>query len=354
MSGAAAAFRILRSPALAVALLLALAALSAVGTATTPAGPEGAAAVRAWEGAVARVVGLQQTFSSPLFLSLVALSAANVVACTWHRLATRRETPAGRRRAVTDVLIHASVLIVVAGGVAKAVFGFIGTQNIHVGGMSDTVYDWKAGRDAPLGFAIVIDGFRTGYFPVRARIGVRAAGTGEKVGLLEVTEGAETAIPGGDARVSVLGYDGEAGRLRVGVTARGVTDELTFGTAGDQAVLRSGAYDLSLVAYRADLRDVHASISLHGPGGIESGLRLGPNDRIAHGGLSLFLTAWGTDPDGRRFCGVQVVRDPGAPVFWAGCVLLALAIPLHALARERGSKPGAGRTGGPVSAGEPG
>lgn len=335
MSAAAAAFRILRSPGLAVALLLALAALSALGTASPAAGPDGGTAMPSWQRAVARAAGLQQTFSSPLFLALVALSAANVVACTWHRLVARRGWAGARRRAVTDVLIHASVLIVVAGGVAKAVFGFIGTQNIHVGGMSETVYDWKAGRDASLGFAIVVDGFQSSYFPVRARVGVRAAGTGEKIGLVEVTEGSDAAIPGGDARLSVLGYDDEAGRLRIGVTARGVTEELAFATAGEPVILRSGPYDVSLVAYRADLRDVRASISLHAPGQTETGLRLGPNERIARRGLSLFLTAWGTDPDGRRFCGIQVVRDPGAPVFWAGCVLLAAAIPLHLLAKGR-------------------
>lgn len=340
MKAATAVSRLVRSPAMAIGVLLSLAVLAALGTVTPPPlvsdpPPE----VPGWQNAAARLVGLRRTFSSPLFLSLVALSVVNLVACTWHRLAARLRARSAGLTAATDALLHGSLVVLVAGGVLKVLFGFLGTQNIHVGDVSPTIYDWKAGRDASPGFAIGIDDFQTGYYPVRARIGVRRADTGEKVALVEVVEGAALAVADGDLILSVDGYDPSGEVLRLGVSAGGATQVLAFATGGASPAARVGAYELSLVAYRADLKSAHAVVSLYGPGSSVRGARLGPGDTIVHRGHRLFLTAWGTDPEGRRYCGIQVARDPGAPVFWAGCVLLVLAIPLHIMAKGRRKPP---------------
>lgn len=291
MSAAATLSRLIRSPGVAVVLLLALAGLAAVGTLTPPVAPDAVPATAGWPVAAARLVGLRQTFNSPLFLSLVALSVINVVACTWHRLAIRLRTGRVERRAVTDIMIHGSLVLLVAGGIGKVLFGFVGTQNIHVGGISHTAYDWRAGRDAPLGFAIGIDEFNTGYYPIRAMIGVRLVATGEKAALLEVVEGAEIASPGGEVRLSIAGYDPASGLLRLGVVTKGGRQELVLDTAGEKPVARYGDYDLALVAYRADIKDIQAVISLHEPGAGMAGKLLGPNTRIVYRGFSLFLTA---------------------------------------------------------------
>ncbi len=327
--------RLIRSPGLAVALFLALAALAAVGTIAPPPAPDLAPAVPGWKDSVARIIGLQSTFRSPLFLSLVAMFVINVFTCTVHRLSSRLRTSGVGLRGVTDVMIHASLVLLVLGGLAKVLFGFVGTQNIYVGESTRTVYDWKAGRDAPLGFAIGIDDFQTSYFPIRAKIGIRRAVSGEKVALLEVVEGTEVTSPGDILRLAIAGYDPGTGFLRLEVTTKSDRQVLVLDTAGEEPAARSGEYDLVLVAYRADIRNINATISLQEPGSGARGKSLGTNDRIVYRGLSLFLTAWGTDPEGRKFCGIQVARDPGAPIFWAGCVFLALAIPLHILAKKR-------------------
>ena len=133
--------RALRSQALAVALLIAIAVLAAVGTVTSPPG-SGEVAGR---GPLARAIGVERTFSSPLFLALVAAAALNVAVCTWHRLAPRLRARKGGWRAFTDLALHGSLLLILAGGAAKGAFGFTGTQNVHVGGYTDTVYDWRGG-----------------------------------------------------------------------------------------------------------------------------------------------------------------------------------------------------------------
>lgn len=335
MSAAAAAYRLIRSPKLAIVVLLALALMASVGTipVADPVAPP--RTVDRWS-SLARIAGLRGTFSSPLFLSLVALSLANVAACTWHRLSPRVRRGGVDWRVGTDVAIHGSVVLLVAGGALKVLFGFVGTQNIHVGAVSPTVYDWKRGRDVSLGFDIGIDDFQLRHYPLRAMVGVRSAATGAKIALLEVVEGSETASPSGEVRLSLAGYDDITGMLRLKVSGGG---ELTLDTASKNATARVGEFDLVLVAYRADVKSAEAVVSLREPGAGLAGRRLGTNDRIGYRGTSLFLTAWGFDPEGRRFCGIQVVRDPGAPVFWLGCIVLGLAIPLHLLVKGRRPAP---------------
>lgn len=324
----------LRSSYLAILLLLAVAALAAVGTIVTPAGPEALTGSRQSSYSFARMVGLQRTYSSPLFLLLVALLAINIAACSWHRQSLR--TKGAGLRGASDLMIHASLLLLVVGGLLKGIFGFVGTQNIHVGAAAVTVYDWRTGRDVPIGFQIVIDEFQEIFYPIRAKIGVRSVRTKEKVALLDVVQGAQSGYQEGGLVVKIIGYDPDRGSLRVEVQAQGSSEEeIDLATSAGAEPVKAGGYELSLVAYRADLKKIQAHISV-----LESGVSvqrewLGANDTIRHQGTNLFLTAWGTDDSGQRYCGIQFVRDPGGGVFWAGCALLALAVPLHVFAKGR-------------------
>lgn len=335
MSSEARFFRTLRSPALAVGLLLAIAAFSVVGTVAPP--PAAGDAPEAGS-PLARLLGWQHTFRSPPFLALVALAAVNLVACTWHRLAPRWKTRAGGLRTLTDLLLHASLLLVLLGGLLKGAFGFTGTENIYVGQSSATVFDWRARRDAALGFRVGIEELHEGFHPVRARLGLRRVATGERLGLVEVVEGAPAADLGGGLGLRIAGYDAAAGVIRFAVVAGGAERRVDLATkAGQAATVRVADYDLTLVAFRADLKEARARVSLSEGGAAVAGGWLSPQTKIRHRGLDIFLTAWGADPAGRRFCGIQVVRDPGAAVFWAGCILLALAVPGHFLVKGRRS-----------------
>lgn len=318
---------------MALVLILGLALVSVAGTVGVPSeeesGPRGVGSV------LARAVGVRRTFSSPPFLTLVGLLGANVAVCTWHR--ARARAGSADLRLGADVGIHVGLLVLMAGGLAKALFGFIGTQNIYVGGTTSTVYDWRGGRDAPLGFVVAVEQFRSSFHPVRAKVGLRRAATGEKIALVEVVEGGQTPTPAGDLRISIAGYDGEGGGLRLGLRGLGAPPELSFATDGTGAPARVGDYELTLVAYRADLKEVAARISLVEGGARVAGGWLDSRTRLKHRGLSIFFTAWGTDPEGRRYCGVQVVRDPGALLFWIGSTLFALATTAHVVLRVRRS-----------------
>jgi cytochrome c biogenesis protein len=215
-------------------------------------------------------------------------------------------------------------------------FGFVGTQNVHVGHGTGTLYDWRTRRDEPLGFEIRVEEFRETFYPVRARVGMLRAGTSEKLGRLEVVEGGVSAGPGGDPVIRLAGYDSAAGVISFSVASGGVNQSVVFRTqAQETAKVRVGAYDLVLVSYRADLKDARARVSLVEAGAVAASGWLSSNTSVSHRGLTLFLTAWGADAEGNRFCGIQGARDPGAPFFWVGSVLLALAIPGHFYAKGR-------------------
>ena len=327
---AATLYRGLRSPALAVALLLSLAVLAAAGTLLSPPATENTPAMGGAAVSLARIVGLRNTFQSPMFLTLVLLTAINVVACTWHRLSLRLHQRGGRLLMYTDLVLHGSLLLILTGGLAKGLFGFIGTQNVYVGEGTSLVYDWRAQRDTALGFSIKAEELREGFYPIQVRIGARRVATGEKLDVLSVDEGRETHLPGGDLRIDIAGYDAAIGVIRFRIIAGGREREIALATrGGDAATARAGEYDLTLVAFRADLKDVRARITVLESGTAVSAGWLTSNSRIPHRGLNLFLTAWGADAEGKRYFGIQVVRDPGAPFFWVGCVLLALAVPCH-------------------------
>lgn len=335
-SFAATLYRELRSPTLAVVLLLALAVLAAAGTFLAPPDTGEPPAAGDSPLRLSRIVGLRNTFQSPLFLSLVAGVAVNVVACTWHRLSPRLRRRGGRQRALTDLALHGSLLLILAGALAKGLFSFVGTQIVNVGEGTETVYDWRARRDAPLGFGIRAEEMREGFYPLQAHVGVALAATAEKLEVLDLVEGEQTQGRRSAVRLRIAGYDSAAGVFRFGVLAGGAEREITLATRpGSAATARVGDYDLTLVAFKAILREINVRISLIESGAAVASGWLTTNSRLRHRDLSLFLTAWGADEAGRRYCGIQVARDPGAPFFWAGCVLIALAIPWHLWAKGR-------------------
>ena len=98
--------------------------------------------------------------------------------------------------------MHLSILVVLAAAATESLFGFVGTKNIAVGLSESMVFDWRAGRDVPLGFEVVVEELRMTYFPALAKIGVSETSTGRRLDLLTVREGAATSTAAGDSRAS--------------------------------------------------------------------------------------------------------------------------------------------------------
>lgn len=333
--------RRLRSPALAVTLLIALAAAAALASALAPVAPSDPEAPPPPERSLTvRVLGLDRPFSSPVFLGLVALLAVNVALCTVHRSRGGALRARGLRGA-TDLAIHASLLLLLCGGAAKGALGRVLTQHVAVGSETATMYDWRTGRDEPLGHTLRIESFREERYPLQVAVGIRDRVTGDKLALVELREGRRAKVPGTGLELADGSFEPSTGIVSVTVRSPRGLERLGFPTrAGEEKEREVGDHRFALVAWRSEVKAARAEASILSGGVAVARGVLEPNGRLGYGGTSYYLTAWGTDRFGIPFCGIQAARDPGAPLFWAGCVLLVLATPLHLLARRRRGTPG--------------
>jgi len=321
-----------RSARLTLALLFFLALLALLGT--IPRAPVTGDRAFSPLKNLERFLGVRETFSSPVFIAAAVLLTANILFCTAHRYKRAGRGPALR---LPDLVMHLSLVLVIAGGAVKGVAGVIRTVSVPVGSETDTIFDWKTGADVPLGFVLRVVRFETEYHPFRARIGLSKPQTAEKVGIAEVVQGHAGSAPPGGVEISFLDVDREQAQADFLVRTPEAQGRITLSlAAGPGSHAEFGGVGFTLVAYRDEVKMVRALISAVLESGLVVEKSLSPNGSVDIQGEKISLTAWGKDKFGIRFAGFQVARDPGAPLFWAGCTLLVCAIPLHFLARNRG------------------
>jgi cytochrome c biogenesis protein ResB len=146
----------------AVAVAIPLAVACVLGTLL----PQGSAAAvyferlphaNAWWNAAA-ALGFTHVFSSWWFLGLLFICASSVGACTAYRLAVaRRATGVEARRAFGSALTHASLLLIFAGALTRAIWGETGTIRLREG-ETTAEFNIAAGK-RPLPFAMRLEKF---------------------------------------------------------------------------------------------------------------------------------------------------------------------------------------------------
>lgn len=349
----------LRSRRLALVLLTATAALASFGTLPLSDALRGRLASLPGILAVARTLGLVDTYRSPLFVFLLVALGVNIVVCTWHRLFVVPGGPAAaaagvRRhtRRILDALVHLSLLAIVAGGVAKGLFGFVRTQNIYVGHSTDVFYDFGRDADVPLGFRLEVLDREDTFYPLQARIGVSDRASGRKIDLLELRAGKPAELPGGGLELTLEEPDEAANLLRLRTTAdgRNGTTEWEMAAGGESLVADVESFSLTLVAWKREIKGVRSRVACRANGvPIQEGW-ISPQGKLTCRGVSFAQTAYGADEYGKPFVGVQAVREPAAPLFWGGCIVFALALPLFQIVRkDRRFRPPAAGDGAGVS-----
>lgn len=336
--------RTLRSGRTAIALLLATAITAAAGTLYTPEQAREAflSTVGEQGAAVAKAVGFVDVFRGPLFAALLLAVVINVSLCTWHRLpligvfsSPYPGGPLRRWTVLADATMHLSLIVVLAAAAVESRFGFVGTKNIPVGVSEGMVFDWRAGREVPLGFEIEIEKLGMSFFPVVAKIGVTDIASEKRLGLLTALEGGRSEIDGGDLELEDLRYDPRSSTLEMVAIQQGKPVQVRFSTSqkGPTTAI-AGRHRLTLVAWRRDLREVLAEVAIRESGqDVQRGL-LKVNGMMRHRGWELYLTGWGRDEYGIDFAGIQVARKPGALFFWIGSALFSACLPLYLFLRR--------------------
>jgi cytochrome c biogenesis protein len=219
-------------------------------------------------------------------------------------------------------LVHLAPLFIVAGAFWGSVGGSISTQNIHVGSITESVFEWGTNKQLELPFAIGLTDFHLHYhYPLKLR--VKALVQDDADGpVITTKEGEEFAIPGTDYSAVVESFDNvednmyytiKSGDTRWGPFSKGMEEgaPLTLRPEAFKGEVKQG--EAIVTFFGADRAELFSTV-------------IAVNSPATLMGYSVYLTAWGDDSEGLPFAGFQITRDPGQVPLWIGAVFLSLGI----------------------------
>lgn len=254
--------------------------------------------------------GMEGIYRMPLFRGAVGLLGCCTLACTirsWRRL----KWPV--------LIIHAGVIVTLAGGMASWL-GYVATVNVYEGDTVRRFFRWDMEQDQSLGFDLTIRRITTDYFPVPVRVGVMQGD--RKKELFTLRTGESFALD--RYRVTAERLDAAVENLHLTVTDNG-TAIGRADTEGNADLPADFPYRFKLVAFQNPVLKrmwVDVAIQENGQAPVTGVSEV--NAPFQWNGLSIFCTQVARDPEGRRYAGIQVVKDPGRLLAFAGMFLTAL------------------------------
>lgn len=247
-------------------------------------------------------------YASPFFMGPLWLLGLHLLLCTVQRLKT---IP------LPVLIIHTGVLATLAGAAVTAT-GFVATANIYEGGTIDRVYRWDRDENFFLGFTVTVKKIGMEYYPVPVRVGVLRGN--EKAGLFTLKTGESFNL--GEYAVRIDALDDGSESLELSVFHQGQFIGRTA-TSGMSELPPGFPYSFVLVAYKNPApRQVRVDLSLaRGPELTAEGT-LAANEPFDWQGFRFSNTQIERDPYGNPYAGIQITRDPGRPLVYAGFVML--------------------------------
>ncbi|MBI4826978.1 MAG: ResB-like family cytochrome C biogenesis protein [Nitrospirae bacterium] len=240
--------------------------------------------------------------------ALLALIILNLFFCTLQRIKTLSRPV---------LIIHLGVIIVFIGGGISS-FGYVATVNIYEGSTVDKVYRWDVKQDVSPGIEITVTKLHEEYYPAPLKVGVLRGG--DKFGLFTLTIG--ESFRAGNYRIQADTLDVTSQKLRLSV----FNADSYIGYADTTGVMELPAdfpFDFKLVAYMNPvIKKTWVDLVLSRNGEVVAEGSTGVNSPFTWQGLKFFHTATNRDPDRNPFVGIQITRDPGIPIVYAGfCIV---------------------------------
>lgn len=258
-------------------------------------------------------------YTSPLFKILLGLLAANLLICTLQRW---------KRLKWPVLLLHGGVLVTLAGAFMTSL-GYVATVNVYEGAKTELAYRWDLEQDVPLGFDLAVDKIFREYLPVPVKVGVLRGE--EKFGLFMLKTGESFNV--GDYRVRVDSIDLQSEALFLSIY-QGERNIGTASTGGENTLPTGFPYAFKLVAFQNPvLRRAWVDLKLLRDSAVMAHGSTEINSPFQWGGLYFYNTLLDRTPEGEPFAGIQIVKDPGRPVVFAGFVIASLGA-LALLARR--------------------
>jgi hypothetical protein len=110
----------------------------------------------------------------------------------------------GRYSRLLPFLFHISLLIIIIGSLIGAIFGFVGTVNVHVKTETNEFYNWTDLKNDKFDFVMRLDDFYLEYYPVPVTIAVKDTRTIGKVDLYDVKDRDTFQIKGSPYKVLLM------------------------------------------------------------------------------------------------------------------------------------------------------
>ncbi|MHB1349071.1 MAG: cytochrome c biogenesis protein ResB [Desulfobulbaceae bacterium] len=248
--------------------------------------------------------------------AVLLLLGSSLTLCTLRRLKTLR---------ISTLVIHLGALLILVGGLISS-FAFVATVNIYEGTSTDTVFDWGVEKDVPLGFDLRVARINTAFHPVEVKVGILR--NGRQAELVLTRTGDTFGLDGYRVRVGEL--DPRARTLALAVESADGRLVGTLTTSGRRDLPPGFPLDFRLVAFRDPvLKRVWVDLALHKDGELLATGTSEVNQPLRWQGMQFFLTRVEADQSGRPYAGIQISRDPGIPLVYAGFVVLGLGLLLH-------------------------
>jgi len=357
----AAVFNRLASVRFAVAVVVVIAVACVLGT-ILPQGAEVARYLARHPEAAARMdwlgkLGLTHVFSSLWFISLLCVLSASVAVCSTRRFATvRRTTGYARGRALGSMITHISMLTILAGGVIRGVWGQKGYLEFREGQTVAEFVDENGPR--PLPFAIQLTRFEIETYdqkpdPRQDDALLVVYQEKNRTTRLPINVGAEQAFD--EFKITILKYvpDFIIDMNTKEVTSRSTEprnpailvavagpaysnhrwlfakfSDFTMHGPGDHA---TGPSPLQMVYQNRDataratmvrgpIKSFRSTVDLIDGGTVVATRRVEVNRPISYKGYTFYQA--GYNPNDLSYTSLQVAKDPGVPVVYAGFGLM--------------------------------
>ncbi|MBM4372785.1 MAG: cytochrome c biogenesis protein ResB [Deltaproteobacteria bacterium] len=281
---------------------------------------------------VGTVVWGMPFFGQFWFMTLLGLMALSSFLCLVERLPTVKR--------LGYVLIHASIIVIIAGGTLRTFLkkeGVVGRfvpganqVGLLVGQSSDRVEITDDGtfleRSEPLPFQVRLDDFRVDFYDTTPLLFVFVPEQDEPVARLDLNEGAVVTVAG--TRIEAVGVRTRSSRprpghpelrtpvavLRVDGREGAIGPDEPFGNDQVGVVFHEQRGEVKLYQSRLTLLDRDGNEL------VTQDVRV--NEPLIHDGWWLYQSSW--SPGNLRFSGIQAVHDPGIGVALAGLVLLVI------------------------------
>jgi hypothetical protein len=268
-------------------------------------------------------------FRSPLFLVPAALLFLNVLFCVVPRL---REMPAGNPRTWTFGALHLGLLVMALGLAVDGLSGFVGTQYFPVGVPHAGYNNWRTGRAETFPFTVEVASAEVRYHPINLQIGVKDS-AGREVGLFVAREGVPFAVGKEGMVVTPRKFHVEGKTLLLEANVGG---ERVRGLAATESLPATvSGYSIIPVAFQdPEPSEYIAAVRFRSPGRPPENRILRINDPAVFEGISFCIVAIDRDRYRNVIVGLQMTREPGAPLFWGGALLFGSALIGHLLLKN--------------------